>query len=196
MAPTISTIPNTRNAAAAPIRTTRSGRRVPSHGRSRLPARRRRSSPAVEPGPARRARPRGWASAIVASIVLSPSSAIKNATPTARITEPVATSALRLLALVEGVAAKRPPGEPQECETAEQLDEPGRQDAAHGGPDGDRAEMDEQRRQPRSRRGPADARKRVAKVERHELALVAQLGDEDHGEAEQERVHGPECGSV
>jgi hypothetical protein len=30
----------------------------------------------------------------------------------------------------------------------------------------------------------------------HELALVAQLGDEDHGEAEQEGLHRPESGSV
>ena len=98
--------------------------------------------------------------------------------------------ALRLVGLgfVEEIAAQRPGGKDEERDAGDDGDQVGRQGLGDGRAEDDRAQVHQE-----GRRGDADEHvdRAIAGREgkRHELALVAELGDEDDGEAEQEGVH-------
>ena len=121
---------------------------------------------------------------MVASIVLSPSSASTNAELTTKNAGAVPSGAGCLL-VGEGVTAQRPQPEEHEHragDDAEQMRgqrrtevvaDRDREDVHGGGGDGDR----------REHHPPAVPQR---EHHRHQLGLVTQLGDEDHGEAQQQ----------
>ena len=141
--------------------------------------------PSVEPSQVPN-QPYWVARVIVASIVLSPSSARKNATDAATTAEPVERSALALLVVGQRVAAQRPGAEAEERDGRDQRDPARGQGRAEAVADRDGHRVHD-------RGGDRDAdqhRERPVaggEGQRHELGLVAQLGDEHDAEADGER---------
>ena len=132
------------------------------------------------------------ASVTVASIVLSPSSASRNATVTAITAERWRPARLRPLVVGEGVASERPAREAEERQTSGEGDPHSRERGAQPVADRDRHGMD---RRGCDRDADQDRKDAVARREghRHQLGLVPEFGDEDdpetHEEARYERVH-------
>ena len=186
-AATMRPMPNTKNASAAPIRTTRSGSRVPSSRPTPIGERIRgdhaRRGP--EPDPERiRAGRQGdrREHRLVADL------GEEECDPDGehdRTRRPIDARAFRL---VELVATQGPDPETEERQAAQEAEDVGRDEQPDGLADRDRGEVDERGR----RRDPDQDRQRPeprGERQRHQLALVAELGHEDDGEAQEERFH-------
>jgi len=94
----------------------------------------------------------------------------------------------RLSSARQLVAAERPGREADERKAGDHLDRRGGQGEREGGAEDDGPGMDDERR---DRHGEQDGERPITRRERerHQLALVAELGDEDHAGREQEGVH-------
>ena len=175
---------STTNRIAAPMRIACSGRRSPATRPTTIAIASAATMPTVEPSQVPN-RPCSVASVMVASIVLSPELGQHEQAADGEDHRSVGLVEPLLVVLVEIVAAQRPQREPDERDTRHRLDRAIGQRVADHGADAHRHEMHDA-----GRDGDADehGHRGVARrePERHQLALVTELGDEDHAEADEE----------
>ncbi len=179
--------PKTTKAPAANSLIARSGSLEPSSAPTPMASASAATIPAVEPSQT----PIGSllvASVMVASIVLSPSSARKNAVPMATIAQRVERAARDSSLLTEVIAADRPGREGKEGEPGHDVDDVRRQSQRERRAQEDRHRVDDQGRD-RDRDQHHPGRVAGGEGEGHQLALVAQLGEQHDAEAEPEGVH-------